>query len=139
MEVKGKWNPVSKRTAVVAGHSGHTIKAVQAEVCQFLANKVVVGWDVAKDFELLEFELAPGQVLDIQKHFTYERCLELGLGAHYPLSQPKGTYYSLRLVAEHVLGQSIQSGPHNAVEDAQATMALYLRDRAYITTDSCGM
>ena len=47
------------------------------------------------------------------------------------------TYYSLRLVAEHVLGRSIQCGPHNAVEDAQATMAMYLRDRANIIMHSC--
>ena len=140
MEVPGKWNPVSGRTALVAGHSGHTIEAVQAEVRQCLADKVVVGWDVNEDLKsYLDIELAPGQALDIQKHYTYERCLELGRGGHHPLSRPKGTYYSLRLVAEHVLGRSIQRGPHNAVEDAQATMALYLRDRVHITTESCGM
>ena len=58
MEVKGKWNPVSKRMALVADHSGHTIGSIQAKVRQFLVNKVVVGWAIDDELKtLLKLEL----------------------------------------------------------------------------------
>ena len=57
--------------ALVAGHSGHTINAVQAKVRQFLVDKVVMGWAIGDDLKrYLKLEIAPDQVLDIQKHFT---------------------------------------------------------------------
>ena len=53
VEVKGKWNPVSGQTALVAGLSGHTIESVQAKVRQFLVNKVVVGWAIGDELKTL--------------------------------------------------------------------------------------
>ena len=53
VEVKGNGNPVSKRMALVAGHSGHTIESIQAKVRQFLVNKVVVGWAIDDELKTL--------------------------------------------------------------------------------------
>ena len=51
--MKRKWNPVSGQTALVAGHSGHTIESIQAKVRQFLVNKVVVGRAIDDELKTL--------------------------------------------------------------------------------------
>ena len=90
---------------------------------------MVVDWTIDDDLKCyLKLELAPGQFLGTQKHFIRTSDVYNLAG-----SQPKGTYYSLHLV----FGRSIQCGRHNAAEDAQATMALYVWDRANIIMHSC--
>ncbi len=84
-------------------------------------DKVVVGCSIHSDLKVFGFSVPSDQVRDIQKVYTRDRCLmpERGIPNH---NGP----YSLKDLSKAVLGLSIQEGPHSALHDALATMALWL-------------
>ena len=47
----------------------------------------------------------------------------------------RGDHYSLKKLAEWLLGKKIQGHKHSAIEDAKATMELYLLDALEWETD----
>ena len=133
---KAWFNFVTSQQAEEARRQGNTIEAVQKRVSEILEGKVVVGFDVENDFEVLGLE-PPFTFLvrDIQKHFDADRCSEpdmcrLGLR---DLTHPKA-FHSLKKLFSAVFSKPFQTGPHSALADAQATLALYVWDRHRIDT-----
>ena len=50
-------------------------------------------------------------------------------GFQLPFLQQPSDEYSLKTLAWHLLHEEVQKGDHNATEDAQTTMKLYLLDQ----------
>ena len=108
-----------------------------------LEDTIVVGFDIANDPEgvlkVLGVSLPPQKVRNVQKYFNAEGCSrpevsDTGLPA-LDGQHPKHSLKNLvrYLVPDAVKGcRSFEEGPHSALEDARATMTLYLLHRAYI-------
>ena len=101
---------------------------MRSQVAAILDGKKVIGHSVDCDLRLLELKLPKEKVYDTHYHYTPKRCYELGLGILPWIN--RGLGFSLKYIAKLVLGKSIQKGPHDAIEDTTATMALYLYDRS---------
>ena len=107
---------------------GLTFKGIQSQVREILDGKKVIGHAIENDLSVLKLNIPNGSVYDTQRHYTPKRCTELGLGEkNMPL---QCQIYGLKTLAKYVLGKLIQKGPHDAREDAMATMALYLHDKS---------
>ena len=84
-------------------------------------NLIVLVFTLTNDFKVLGLNLPSQQIIDIQQHYSaMQSAKELNLPTLLP-----GASYGLSSLAEHVLCRSIQNGPHNALEDARATMAQF--------------
>ena len=131
--------PVSDRQFQVAGAGHVDFSHVRDQVRTILEDTIVVGFDIANDLKVLGISLPPQKVRDIQKYFDAEGCSrpevsDTGLPA-LDGQHPKHSLKNLvrYLVPDAVKGcRSFQEGPHSALEDARATMTLYLLHRAYI-------
>lgn len=109
------------RTAVSGIKAAHihskgaiSFKQCQREVAAIIKDKILVGHAVQNDLQAL--------LLSHPKHLVRDTARYKGLCPDRPRSLKK-------LVAE-VLGQSIQVGSHDSVQDARATLALYKHVRA---------
>lgn len=89
-------------------------ETVQAEVAHIIKDKVIVGHALHNDFSALKISHPPEKTRDTSRYFKY-------------LFQGKTP--SLKKLCESVLGISIQKGEHDSVQDAQATMRLYVTVR----------
>ena len=105
----------------------------QDQVRTLLEDTIVVGFDIANDLKVLDITLPPERVRDVQRHFDAKRCSEPDLSDRgLPTLGGQHPKHSLKNLAQCLLRRSIQKGPHTAVEDAMATMDLYLWDRGRI-------
>ena len=97
-------------------------------------SKIVIGHAIANDLRCLRItseDFNFDVVRDIQKHYK-DRCLDYDFKArdfHLPPLQHPNHEYSLKTLAWHLLHEEVQMGNHNAIEDAQTTMKLYLLDQ----------
>lgn len=89
-------------------------ESVQQEVADLIKGRIVVGHSVHNDFAVLKLRHPPDMTRDTSKYFKY-------------LFQ--GKVPSLKKLSETVLGLKIQKGEHDSVQDAQATMKLYVKER----------
>lgn len=87
---------------------------VQAEVARIIKDRIVVGHALHNDFSALKLSHPPEKTRDTSHYFKH-------------LFQGKTP--SLKKLCESVLGISIQKGEHDSVQDAQATMRLYVSVR----------
>ena len=128
VDVEGSWNHVPPDQAMMAAAAGFSIASVQDRVRNFLIgnNLTVVVFDPKNDFKVLDLDLPLHQIIDIQQHYGAMRSK-----VNLPTLK-RGKKYGLSSLAEHVLGRSIQDGPHYALEDARATMALFKAHRGRI-------
>ncbi|RXK36018.1 hypothetical protein M231_06732 [Tremella mesenterica] len=101
-----------------------SLTEVQGQVFNILRGKIIVGHSVNQDLDALGFT-APASILrDVA---TYRPFLF------------DGQLRSLRDLARNILGRSIQVGVHDPVEDAQASMDIFLAvRRAYEKSVSNG-
>lgn len=88
--------------------------SVRDEVCEIIKDRIVVGHSIHNDFSALKVSHPPEKTRDTQ---VYYRTLF------------QGKTPSLRKLSESLLGVKIQDGEHDSVQDAQATMKLYVRER----------
>lgn len=106
---------------------------VQDQVRAVLEDTVVVGFDIANDLKVLGITLPPERIRDVQRHFDAQRCSKPDLrDQDLPTLDDQRPKHNLKNLAQFLLHRSIQEGPHTAVEDAMATMDLYLWDRGRI-------
>lgn len=92
-----------------------TFEEVQAQVARLIKDKIVVGHAIHNDFAVLKLNHPHEHTRDTAKYF----------GRNYFL----GKNPSLKKLSESVLGVKIQQCEHDSVQDAQATMKLYVTVR----------
>ncbi|TMW65712.1 hypothetical protein Poli38472_008354 [Pythium oligandrum] len=90
------------------------------EVGKLLQDRIVVGHALKNDFKALMFSPPKHLIRDTAKYRPYMRRKMNGTKLY-----PK----SLKHLSEEVLGLQIQTGEHDSVEDARATLALYKREQ----------
>ncbi|BEJ13188.1 hypothetical protein CspHIS471_0303620 [Cutaneotrichosporon sp. HIS471] len=101
-------------------HGAPTFEVVQSIIKALLSNKIVIGHALFHDLAVL------------QHRHVYEDMRDTAL--FYPLRercgiQGEGKYPSLRNMTKEVLGRDIQCGRHCPLEDARATMDVFLTVR----------
>lgn len=89
-------------------------EVVQKEVNDLIKGRIVVGHAIHNDFTVLKINHPPELVRDTSQYFKF-------------LFQ--GRPPSLKKLTESLLGIKIQKGEHDSVQDAQATMKLYVKER----------
>lgn len=124
-----KVRPVEKVTdfrthvsGIKASSLRHAIPFVQClkEVGKLLDGKIVVGHALKNDFQALMFTPPKHLIRDTAYYRPYMRRKMNGTKLY-----PK----SLKHLATEVLGRQIQTGQHDSVEDARATLELYKREQ----------
>lgn len=97
-----------------------SFETVQAEVASIIKDRIVVGHAIHNDFAVLKLSHPPEKTRDT---------------SHYFKQLFQGRTPSLKKLCESVLGISIQKGEHDSVQDAQATMRLYVTVRDNWSSD----
>ena len=69
------------------------------------------------------------QVIHIRKHFNAHGRQELGMATKTLPPLPSGRNYSMKKLSLAILGRQIQERPHESLEDARATLGLFLWGR----------
>ncbi|EDW94472.1 RNA exonuclease 4 [Drosophila yakuba] len=95
--------------------NGEDFAAVQNEVVKLLHGRILVGHALGNDLAVLSIR---HPFHDIRDTSRYKPLCKLVSNAHTP---------SLKRLTMAVLGQEIQTGEHNSVEDARAAMGIYNR------------
>lgn len=88
--------------------------SVRNEVCEIIKGRIIVGHAVHHDFSVLKISHPPEKIRDTQIY--YKNLFQGGTP-------------SLKKLSESLLGVQIQKGEHDSVQDAQATMKLYVKER----------
>ncbi|KAG3092488.1 hypothetical protein PI124_g16889 [Phytophthora idaei] len=100
----------------------HAIPFAQClkEVGKLLQDKIVVGHALKNDFQALMFTPPKHLIRDTAYYRLYMRRKMNGTKLY-----PK----SLKNLTEEILGKQIQTGQHDSVEDARATLELYKKEQ----------
>ncbi|OWZ00618.1 RNA uclease 4, partial [Phytophthora megakarya] len=100
----------------------HAIPFAQClkEVGKLMQDKIVVGHALKNDFQALMFKPPKHLIRDTAYYRPYMRRKMNGTKLY-----PK----SLKNLTDEVLGKQIQTGQHDSVEDARATLELYKREQ----------
>lgn len=109
-DYRTKWSGIRRSDLINAP----SFEQVQAEVADMIKNRIVIGHALHNDFAVLKLQHPPDKVRDTSLYFKY-------------LFQGKSP--SLKKLCECVLGIKIQKGEHDSVQDAQAAMKLYVKER----------
>lgn len=109
-DYRTKWSGIRRLDLVDAPD----FDTVRQEVANLIKDRIVVGHAVHHDFQVLKIHHPPDKIRDTSHYFKY-------------LFQGKTP--SLKKLTESVLGVKIQKGEHDSVQDAQATMKLYVKER----------
>lgn len=109
-DYRTRYSGIRRRDLVNA----HDFETVQKEVANLIEGRIVIGHAIHNDFSVLRLSHPPERTRDTSKYFRY-------------LFQGKTP--SLKKLCETLLGVKIQKGEHNSVQDAQATMKLYVLER----------
>ncbi|XP_017862179.1 PREDICTED: RNA exonuclease 4 [Drosophila arizonae] len=113
--------PVTDYRTAVSGirphdiENGEEFEAVQDEVVKLLHGKILVGHALRNDLAVLNIKHPVAHIRDTSR---YKPLCKLVSNGHTP---------SLKRLTMAVLGQEIQTGEHNSVEDARAAMGIYNR------------
>lgn len=95
--------------------NGDDFKTVQEEVVQLLQGKILVGHAIRNDLAVLHIKHPYTQIRDTAR---YKPLCRLVANGRTP---------SLKRLSQAILGQEIQIGEHNSIEDARAAMSIYNR------------
>ncbi|EDX10411.1 RNA exonuclease 4 [Drosophila simulans] len=95
--------------------NGEDFATVQNEVVKLLHGRILVGHALGNDLAVLSIR---HPFHDIRDTSRYKPLCKLISNSHTP---------SLKRLTMAVLGQEIQTGEHNSVEDARAAMGIYNR------------
>ncbi|CDW57639.1 RNA exonuclease 4 [Trichuris trichiura] len=118
--VKTEETIVDYRTAVSGVRpedvANETLRVVQSEVSALISRRLLIGHGVRKDLEVIGLTHSRRLIRDTSTFPLFHKMLRTRL--------PK-----LRVLSATLLGEEIQNGEHNSVEDATAAMKLYLAYR----------
>ncbi|XP_055132896.1 RNA exonuclease 4-like isoform X2 [Symphalangus syndactylus] len=89
------------------------LEVVQKEVVEMLNGRILVGHALHNDLKVLFLDHPKKKIRDTQKYKPFK-------------SQVKSGRPSLRLLSEKILGLPVQQVEHCSIQDAQATMRLYV-------------
>lgn len=92
-----------------------SFETVQKQVSKLIKDRIVVGHAIHNDFSALKLSHPVDKTRDTSHYY----------GRHYFL----GKTPSLKKLSQSLLGITIQKGEHDSVQDAQATMKLYVKVR----------
>lgn len=95
---------------------GKDLFEVQKEVAAIIEGRKVVGHDLSHDFKVLFLSHPKKMIRDTSRYKPFREVC----GGKTP---------SLKKLTLAMLGCDIQSGEHSSVEDAQAAMLIYLRNK----------
>ncbi|XP_061396223.1 RNA exonuclease 4 [Musca vetustissima] len=95
--------------------NGEEFKDVQDEVVKLLQGKILVGHAIRNDLAVLHIKHPYSHIRDTAR---YKPLCRLVANGRTP---------SLKRLSQAILGQEIQTGEHNSVEDARAAMHIYNR------------
>ncbi|XP_013119303.1 uncharacterized protein LOC106096207 [Stomoxys calcitrans] len=118
--VKPRESVTDYRTSVsgIRSHdieNGEDFRQVQEEVIQLLQGKILVGHAIRNDLAVLHIKHPYSNIRDTAR---YKPLCRLVANGRTP---------SLKRLTLVILGQEIQTGEHNSVEDARAAMNIYNR------------
>ena len=119
-DFRTRWSGIRARDLVGAP----TFDSVRHRVAQLVRGKILVGHAIHNDLNVLNISHPPALVRDTAFFPGLRRALA-AVSDKYCCSQCP----SLKNLCRHVLHLSIQEGEHCPVEDAAATMKLYMRYR----------
>lgn len=102
---------------------GRSFEHVQAAVSEILQGRVLVGHAVKNDLAVLLLSHPKSDIRDTARHPPYRQLAG-------------GAYPRLKVLASELLGLDIQSGEHSSIEDAQAAMLLFRRDKDAFERDN---
>lgn len=111
--------PVTDYRTAVSGirpenlKQGEEFEVVQKEVAEMLRGRILVGHALHNDLKVLFLDHPKKKIRDTQKYKPFK-------------SQVKSGRPSLKLLAERILGVSVQHAEHCSIQDAQAAMRLYV-------------
>lgn len=114
--------PVTDYRTFVSGitpqllRSARSLEVVQADVARLLDDKILVGHAVRNDLDALLLGHPRRDIRDTSKHKPFRKLA----GGRTP---------GLKRLAREILGVDIQGGEHSSVEDARATMLLFIREK----------
>lgn len=109
-DYRTRWSGIRRKDLVDA----LDFDTVQKEVADIIKGRIIVGHAIHNDFNVLKLHHPPNMIRDTSIYFRY-------------LFQGKSP--SLKKLSECVLGIKIQKGEHDSIQDAQATMKLYVKER----------
>jgi RNA exonuclease 4 len=90
------------------------LATVQQQVTQLLEGRVLIGHSLKNDFRVLLLGHPRGSIRDTSKYRPFRKL-------------SRGKNPSLRMLAQQILGITIQTGSHDSVDDARVAMLLYRR------------
>ncbi|PGH35659.1 nucleolar protein 53 [[Emmonsia] crescens] len=91
-------------------------EVVQKEVAGILDSSILIGHAVRNDLDALLLSHPKRDIRDTSKHPPYRKIAG-------------GSSPRLKILASELLGLEIQGAAHSSIEDAQATMLLFRRDK----------
>ena len=93
-------------------------------------SRIIVGHAISNDLRCLGISESVNSdaIRDTQKHYKSRYHDFKTRGFDLPPLRNPGDQYSLKTLAKHILGETVQEGAHNAIEDARTTMKLYRFD-----------
>jgi RNA exonuclease 4 len=95
-------------------HDAPDLSEIQQKVIQLLDGRVLVGHSLKNDFRVLMLSHPRGSIRDTSKFRPFRKL-------------SRGKNPSLRMLSQHVLGLTIQTGAHDSIDDARVAMLLYRR------------
>lgn len=116
-DYRTRWSGIRPKDLINAS----SFESVQKEVADIIKGRIVVGHAVHNDFTVLKLTHPPQDVRDTSIYYKYLF---------------EGKTPSLKRLTEKLLGIKIQSGSHDSVQDAQATMRLFVLARDKWNTQS---
>ena len=119
-DYRTKWSGIRAKDLVGAS----PFQEIRQRVASMTRGKVLVGHAIDNDLKILQLPHPPALTRDTSMYTPLRQELAARKGS-YELGQAP----SLKALSEYVLGRKIQHGEHCPVEDARATMMLYVRHR----------
>lgn len=110
-DYRTRWSGIRAKDLINAP----SFETVQAQVARIIKDRIVIGHAVHNDFQALMLQHPTDKIRDTSPYF----------GKHYCL----GKTPSLKRLCYSILGLTIQTGEHDSVQDARATMKLYVKAR----------
>ncbi|GAB6029134.1 REX4, RNA exonuclease 4 [Chamberlinius hualienensis] len=99
--------------------NGADFKLVQKEVSEILQNRILVGHAIHHDLKVLFLSHPRKDIRDTSRYKPFTKLFN-------------GRTPALRNITRRLLGIEVQTGEHDSIQDAQATMRLYtLHKRAW--------
>ncbi|XP_050528537.1 RNA exonuclease 4-like [Daktulosphaira vitifoliae] len=93
--------------------NGELFSKVKNDVSEILKGKLLVGHALVNDFRVLKISHPKRMIRDTSTYWEFKQLTD-------------GRIPSLKRLTSHFLGVNIQEGEHSSVQDAKATLQLYM-------------